>query len=70
MIISNDQYGRTIISAEGTSRRGIISRNGDRWHFVPAVNNGETVVRGGRTFATLNGALRAADKFVAGTVTR
>lgn len=61
---SVDEHGRTVVRAEGTSRRAIISKNGDSFHFVPTVNHGETVVRGGRMFGTMRGALRAAEKFV------
>jgi hypothetical protein len=62
--ITTDQQGRTIVSASGTSRRAIISRNGDSLYFVPTVNHGETVVRGGRSFSTMTGALKAAVRFI------
>ncbi len=64
MQTEKDQHGRTVVKATGTSRQGIISRNGDSFHFVPTVNHGETVVHGGRMFSTMRGAVKAAEKFV------
>jgi hypothetical protein len=65
--VTADQYGRTLVTnhAPGQSRVGIISRDSGAFYFVPTVNHGETVVHGGRSFATLAGAIRAANKFVA-----
>jgi hypothetical protein len=65
--ITTDSHGRTVVAPvapQGHSRRAIISRNDDAFYMVPTVNHGETVVRGGRSFSTLKGAIKAAQKFI------